>query len=666
MYLLILRDSADDFGSEMQLASFPDLVGLGPGNGLSRQSRIARFATDVVATVLLAALFVFLVEAVSRGSAAAALGFLFSTDTAGWATVLFIAVILLALDAIVGRTYLALCALGPLFLILPFINLEKQHYLSDPLFPTDFLFARQVFDIAPLIVDQRPLMAVAAAAGVLLAVGLLVAGIVFGFRRFPRTGMWSRALRLAIAVPALLFFYSISDYSTYSWARDRLDIIPMMWDQKANYDHNGFIMAFALNVPMSDVAAPAGYGAARMKGMQPHVALSGGTEKPDVIVVMNESFWDPTRLPGVKITPDPMPTIRGMQSGYMFSPEFGGMTADIEFEALTGFSNAFLPYGSIPYQQDIHRPMPSLARFFKGQGYETRGIHPYQAWFWNRGSVYRDFGFDVFMSEEKLPPIRKRGDLASDEALTDEVIREANSMTKPFFYYVVTLQNHGPYEPHRYRNTHVKVAAPGMSEDSRQSLLSYAEGVHDADAAFAKLVDWAKKRSRPTILVFFGDHLPPLSAVYVESGFLKNNTPPRKAPIADMLSAHRTPLVIWSNRTGSVDTGTISPSLIPQQILKLAGMTHPYYTGFLGEVRDRYRVIDRQLLLNPDGRTGNQNWVEKKRAGPVVDEFRLLQYDMMFGKQYSRDAFFPTMEGGKSRNGPKLVKTPSEPPVSPS
>ena len=151
-----------------------------------------------------------------------------------------------------------------------------------------------------------------------------------------------------------------------------------------------------------------------------------------------------------------MPTIRKMQSGHMFSPEFGGMTADIEFEALTGFSNAFLPYGSIPYQQDIHRPMPSLARFFNGQGYETRAIHPYQAWFWNRGNVYRDFGFDAFMSEEKLPPIRKRGDLASDDALTDEVIKEADGMTKPFFYYVVTLQNHGPYEPHRYQKTHVE------------------------------------------------------------------------------------------------------------------------------------------------------------------------------------------------------------------
>ena len=76
---------------------------------------------------------------------------------------------------------------------------------------------------------------------------------------------------------------------------------------------------------------------------------------------MSESFWDPTKLPGVTITPDPIPTMRELRSGSMFSPEFGGMTANIEFEALTGFSNAFLPYGSIPYQQYVRRQL-SLAR----------------------------------------------------------------------------------------------------------------------------------------------------------------------------------------------------------------------------------------------------------------------------------------------------------------
>ena len=66
-----------------------------------------------------------------------------------------------------------------------------------------------------------------------------------------------------------------------------------------------------------------------------------------------------------------MPNVRAVRSGSMFSPEFGGMTANVEFEALTGFSNAFLPYGSIPYQQYVRGPVPSLATFFRSEGYET-------------------------------------------------------------------------------------------------------------------------------------------------------------------------------------------------------------------------------------------------------------------------------------------------------
>ena len=62
-----------------------------------------------------------------------------------------------------------------------------------------------------------------------------------------------------------------------------------------------------------------------------------------------------------------MPNVRAVRSGSMFSPEFGGMTANVEFEALTGFSNAFLPYGSIPYQQYVRGPVPSLANFFRSR-----------------------------------------------------------------------------------------------------------------------------------------------------------------------------------------------------------------------------------------------------------------------------------------------------------
>ena len=184
-----------------------------------------------------------------------------------------------------------------------------------------------------------------------------------------------------MAVPVLAFFVSIMDYASFSWARDRLQIIPMMWDQKENYAFNGFTLAFALNLPMANVAAPAGYSADAISDI-PRAAgrRRVPADKPDIIIVMSESFWDPTRLPGVThhARSDRRPCARCARAT-MFSPEFGGMTANVEFEALTGFSNAFLPYGSIPYQQYVRRPLPSLATFLRGEGYVTRALHPFAA-----------------------------------------------------------------------------------------------------------------------------------------------------------------------------------------------------------------------------------------------------------------------------------------------
>ena len=100
-----------------------------------------------------------------------------------------------------------------------------------------------------------------------------------------------------------------------------------MWDQTENYRHNGFTMAFALNLPMANVTAPQGYMADAIDKI-PTKPMPAGTShrgKPDVIVLMSESFWDPTRLPNVKLSPDPMPTIREMQSGNVL---FAGIRRD--------------------------------------------------------------------------------------------------------------------------------------------------------------------------------------------------------------------------------------------------------------------------------------------------------------------------------------------------
>ncbi|MGQ2970183.1 MAG: LTA synthase family protein [Allorhizobium sp.] len=596
-----------------------------------------------VNTALIAAVIVVLSEVLARGTMVDVVEYLTSSSRPGLVAVGIMFLVLCFADAIIGKAYQSTLFVAPLALLPAFFSGQKQLFLSDPLFPSDLLFGRQIMQLLPAMVAAEPVKAVALAIGSLVFIAAFVTLIWKSRKVFPRLNLTGRGVRLALAFPLLAGFISLMDPMAFSAFRDRLNIVPMMWDQKENYRHNGFLMAFAFNVPMASVSAPAGYNHVAITDMQtdllPASFFSG--RQADVIVVMSESLWDPTKMSSVRYSADPMPTIRAAQSGQVFSPEFGGMTANVEFEALTGFSNAFLPYGSIPYQQYIRRPVPSLATFFESKGYVSKAFHPFQGWFWNRNNVYQSLGFRQFQSEENMPVMDKRGIFASDEALTRHIIREADNTSEPFFFFAVTLQGHGPYEHNRYAKNTIEVDAPTLSDGNTSALATYTQGVKEADQSLKALMDWAKKRRRETIIVLFGDHLPPLNEVYTESGYMANVVATRKASVATMKREHETPLVIWSSKRGvQKDIGSVSPSQLPYYIVRMAGYRHPYYTGMLGRVAERYSVIDRHQLIARNNKA-QADWALSGRIDPLIRDYRLLQHDVMFGEGYGLDRFFP-------------------------
>ena len=607
----------------------------------ARHAKMLAVLRSLAVSGVLALATVVVIELITRGSLQQTYAYLTNLAQPGWTTTGVFFLLYLAIDALIGRQHKAVLLVSPLVVLMGVISQQKQVFLTDPLYPTDLLFGRQILELMPVLVQDRPWTAAALAVAIVVAVVALISLWVFAWRRFRPLTRKERLTRLAIALPLLAGFASIMDYNEFSWMRDRLKIFPIMWDQTENYRHNGFVMAFAINLPMANVQAPAGYMLDAIDKI-PSKPLPAGTthrSKPDVIVVMSESLWDPTRIQSVKLSPDPMPVIRENSGGNVFSPEFGGLTANVEFEALTGFSNAFLPTGSIPYQQYVRKPIPSLATFFRAEGYTARAIHPFSGWFWNRSSVYKAFGFETFKDVDKMPPLAKRGNFTSDEALTKEIIRQADMQEDPFFFFTVTLQGHGPYDDGRYAKTDIAVDGKLDARDNRM-LASYAEGVKEADSSLKMLMDWAKERDRETIIVVFGDHLPPLNTVYQNSGYMKGITASRKGSAEQMKKEHETPLVIWSNKTGAEkDVGTISPAFLSYYILKEAGFEHPYYTGFLGKVHDKLRVIDRYMLIDAKGEA-TAEWARKKTIDPLVRDFRFLQHDIMFGKQYGLERFF--------------------------
>ena len=98
--------------------------------------------------------------------------------------------------------------------------------------------------------------------------------------------------------------------------------------------------------------------------------------RPNIIVIMNEAFSDPAVLGSFETNEDYMPYVHSILngaventiSGYLNVSVLGGNTANTEFEFLTGNTMAFLPQGSVAYQQYLKRQMPSLASPSKRSG----------------------------------------------------------------------------------------------------------------------------------------------------------------------------------------------------------------------------------------------------------------------------------------------------------
>ena len=179
------------------------------------------------------------------------------------------------------------------------------------------------------------------------------------------------------------------------------------------------------------------------------------TGMPNIIVVMNESFSDLSVLGDFKTNEDYMPFLHSLQqgaentvTGMLNVSVCGGNTADTEYEFLTGNTMAFLPQGSVPYQQYVNGERPSLASYLQSLGYETVATHPYYATGWNRDKVYPWLGFEQSIFKDQYYGARFVRDYVSDASCADKIIQlyEQKEEGRPLFVFNVTMQNHGGYD----------------------------------------------------------------------------------------------------------------------------------------------------------------------------------------------------------------------------
>lgn len=295
-------------------------------------------------------------------------------------------------------------------------------------------------------------------------------------------------------------------------------------------------------------------------------------EQPDIIVLQSESYFDPAIMNGYRAA-DWVPNLRRLQKlgqhGDMHVPTFGGGTIRTEFEILTGLPLHFFPQLNYPYLGLKESHIEGLAQALKSAGYHTLAIHPNQGGFWDRISVFRRMGFDQFIDKDS-PAFRhakRQGFYISDQALTNVIVDSLKPSGPPQFIFAISMESHGPYRniPIHKDRIAERDAIPvprGVDATGARILRDYLLHQRDADRELGRLADVLAKRDRPSLLVFYGDHLPGL-----EEGFAAGFKNGKLAPEQDV------PYLLISPGHPHATTPQDLPAwMLSSQILKRAGV----------------------------------------------------------------------------------------------
>jgi phosphoglycerol transferase MdoB-like AlkP superfamily enzyme len=544
--------------------------------------------------------------------------------------ILMVALVFSAFTVLTGKIVTGLIYGAILLMILTTINIVKVMILHVPFYGWDLMYAWHLGALAVALVPGKMFF--------ITGILIFIVVIIFLFRSKHLAGKFRIKTRLTFLVITMMLFSPFFGYTTNLLTL--FNIRNINWNQTENYATNGFLLAFSMNIAPALISAPEGYNRQMVTRLVKDGINNDSlnsekkiTDNPvSLVILMSEgfSFLSDARF---EASEDPLKNIKQLSAQYpsftLVSPTFAGNTSLVEYEVLTGLSNAFLPAGAIPFDHYLRRPTPSIASMLKKQGYQTVAVHPFHAWFWSRDRVYPHLGFDRFISLEQFEEAEIRGKFTSDKALVDKMIDVIESTEGPYLVYAVSMQNHMPYLPNIYGSDEISVTAE-YPERLRKELETYLTGLRDADRELERLTQYLSTREEPVILFFFGDHQPNIGPAYYHlSGTLKQGLQQEK-------QLSEVPALLWSNKKELIDDMDIpshlSPSYVPGILLRQMGIEESPYITFTRQGLNDYPVIHRNFIKDS---TGELISFPNIRHEPFIRGLEVLTYDVLFGKQFS-------------------------------
>lgn len=599
-----------------------------------------------------------------------------------------IGLIYLALVFVLNRFWIATVIFGAAMTAYGVANSIKMGLRNEPILPSDLSFVSNgnggnLLSFIPK--DQQALVNGAITVLIWFSCACLLLFVLDGRRRFihcswkyPSSnakniiGTSSRALAAILSVVLLVSYtwnLNIPGAWSYTLATN-LGYKPVPWNTYEDAKSNGPATTFQSLVRVKAMDKPSGYSkktmeeiAARYTKEANKINTSRANILTDstVILILSESFSDPLRVPGISFDIDPIPNIRALKdvttSGLMLSPGYGGGTANIEYQSLTGMNLAnFNDQLISPYQQLVpsQKNVYTFNQIWNDacQVQCSYAFHPYLKNFYLRDSNYKKFGFKYFRTIDSKPALKYQDHIdagyVSDASAYQNVIDQLNqSDGESQFIQLVTMQNHLPYGDY-YTNNEFKEAdtSTGLDENEEVQIDTYAKGISYTDQATATFLDQLNMIEQPITVIFYGDHLP---GIYASAAKYKEN----------QLTLHESDYFIWSNSSSSSAGSKLSPEesdYSSSNFFMASAAEHmdakvTPFLALLTEVHQSVPAVSRFASTDADWGTGSTSYLDssgqliKKKtlsseAKHLLEDYRLVQYDQTAGKGYLSENWF--------------------------
>lgn len=460
-----------------------------------------------------------------------------------------------------------------------------------------------------------------------------------------------------IAVSSPIIHHSGQPTYDIGW----LDATFVAWNPSYTYDNNGFILGFLYNLGKFSLDKPEEYSESKIaetKKSYESKTSSGAKTLQDadynIVVILNESFydisllWDDYPYTGADNLPVFHELMKKYPSGYMYSPEYGGGTANVEFEVDTGLSNYWA--NTVPYTDILPKidKITSIANEAKTAGYRTTAIHSYVGSMYKRNFSLQREGFDTFITQSEMHHTEHDGnsDLINDRSIYEEAMDVIKSSGEKQLISLITMQNHTPYHRSNYDEYAFDFSTTDLSPDYQDILLAYMQSAYNSDAYLGEFLDNLSKLDEHTVVLFYGDHAPGIFTYnLIGTQKLVNLT-------------HLTPYFIWYNfdpkdnfsdkkygkellekfdgafddhqnannaikkLATNVSLPTTTPNCLTNTLYGVLNLKRNAEKNLLNEICESVPILAASYL----GGT--------MPTGKVITDYQLLNYDVLSGKQY--------------------------------